>query len=225
MNPRAICWILVLLAAPLCGQSFNVDFGTPEAAPPATYAAAGQAGVWNAFLALHGTTQSALVDIDGNTTTVSMTQVGGFENLTADDPTTTGDDALLLDDYLVTFNSDLESCLFFDGLAAGEYEAWVYAWMPLSPAVEGFTSVDQEVGFPHYQVGGSWVGQHQELLTYSYHTAVVGTDGNLDMHSGIVPGANAALGAALNGVQLRRLGLFEDGFESGDTDGWDAASL
>jgi hypothetical protein len=46
---------------------------------------------------------------------------------------------------------------------------------------------------------------------------MVGADGNLDLHSGIVPGANAALGAALNGLQIRLLdALFAHGFEASD---------
>ena len=54
-------------------------------------------------------------------------------------------------------------------------------------------------------------------MTYSRHVAIVGPDGNLDLHSGIVPGANAALGAALNGLQIRLLdALFADGFDQPD---------
>ncbi|MEM8964554.1 MAG: hypothetical protein AAGD38_23915 [Acidobacteriota bacterium] len=215
--------VLALGAAPILAQSFNVDFGPADAVPPATYGAAGQAGVWNGFLGLHGTTEVNLVAIDGLPTSVSMTQIGGFENLTADDPATSGADAALLDDYLVTYDAVLESCLFFDGLEAGEYEVLIYAWMPLAPTVMGYTSVDQEIGFPHYEVGGPWAGQHQQLVTYSRHTATVGADGNLDMHSGIVPGASPLLGAALNGVQIRRISLFADGFESGDLSAWSSA--
>jgi hypothetical protein len=82
-----------------------------------------------------------------------------------------------------------------------------------APAVASYTSVDQEAGFPYYSVGGAWSGGHALLMSYSRHLAVVGPDGDLDLHSGVVPGAQAALGAALNGLQVLRLDLFENGFE------------
>jgi hypothetical protein len=107
-----------------------------------------------------------------------------------------------------------------NGLQPGTYEVLVYARMP-DPAVLSYTSVDQEPGFPHWQVGGAWPGSHAELISYSRHVAVVGALGDLDLHSGIVPGAEPTLGAALNGLQIRRVDLFADGFESADPGGWD----
>ena len=85
-----------------------------------------------------------------------------------------------------------------------------------------YTSVDQEPGFPHWSVGGLWPGDHAPLVSYSRHVAVVGPFGDLDLHSGIVPGADETLGAALNGLQVRRIDLFRDGFESQGLAGWDA---
>ncbi|MCH9646636.1 MAG: hypothetical protein K0U98_00280 [Deltaproteobacteria bacterium] len=217
--------ILWLAGLPATSQSFNLDFGQPGDGPAATYGAAGLAGTWNSFLASHGSTTSNLLGLDGLPTGVSMSQIGGLDTVSDSDPATSGGDALLMDDYLVTFSAGLESCLFFDNLEAGDYEILLYARMPEQPLVFGDTFVDQEVGVPHYSVGGVWPGAHQELITYSRHFATVGVDGNLDMHSGIVPGANPALGAALNGVQLRLLSdpFFADDFETGDTSGWTAA--
>lgn len=203
-------------------QAFNLDFGQPRDAPSASYAAAGRAGFWNGLVAPSGSTTPDLVDADGRVTTVSVRQIGGTQTLTVDDPTTLGEDSLLLDDYLVTFNA-VESCLFFENLEPGVYEVLIYAWMPLQPAVLSFTSVDQEEEFPHYEVGGAWPGQHEELVTYSRHLVTVAVDGILNMHSGLVPGADPQLGAALNGVQIRPWSeIFGDGFESGDTDAWTA---
>ena len=139
--------------------------------------------------------------------------------LDVNDTAVTGDDALLLDDFLVTYNPGLESCLYVNGLQAGTYEVLVYARMP-DPAVLSYTSVDQEPGFPHWSVGGVWTGQHAELVSYSRHFAVVAPSGDLDLHSGIVPGADPLLGAALNGLQIRRIDLFSDGFELGDLEAW-----
>ncbi len=211
----------LFLATPALGQSLNIDFGEADSHPPPTYAAAGLAGVWNSFPALHGTSENDLLGLDGQPTGARLLQLGGFENLHEHDPAISGDDALLMDDFLVTYNAALESCIFFDDLEPGEYEVLVYARMP-DPAIGSYTSVDQEVGIPHYEVGGAWPGGHQELVSFSRHFVTVGADGNLDLHSGIVPGADPLLGAALNGIQLILAGpIFSDGFESGDTSSWD----
>lgn len=205
------------------GQAFNLDFGEPGNAPERHYAAAGLAGVWNSFPASHGTTTEDLLDVEGNVTAVSVRQLGGMETPTVVDPATTGDHSLLLDDYVVTFNAGLESCLFFENLEPGPYEVLLYAWMPLAPGVKSYTDVDQEPGNPHSVVGGVWGGNHEELVSFSRHLVVVAANGVLNMHSGIVPNADPIEGAALNGVQLRPwTGLFEDGFESGDTSAWTA---
>jgi hypothetical protein len=212
-----------LVGPPLRGQALNIDFGEPGDGPSPSYAAAGLPGAWNSLIAAHGTTTPDLLGLDGVPTAVSLRQIGGLDTPTAVDPATTGDDSLLMDDYLVTFDADLESCIFLDGVAPGAYEVLIYAWMPNQPGVFSYTSVDQEPGFPHHEVGGAWPGGHRELVTYSRHLAVVGPDGDLDLHSGIVPGADPALGAALNALQIRPIdAIFADGFESGDTSGWSA---
>jgi hypothetical protein len=218
-GPRTLAGALALAAtlaaAPLAAQSLNIDFGEPGAGPPPEYAAAGLPGVWNSFRGDHGVTVANLVGLDGAPTAASLRQIGGFETPVVDDPQTTGSDSLLMDDYLVTFSASLESCIYLDHVQPGTYEVLIYARMPMQPLVGAYTSVDQEPGFPHYIVGGPWPGEHQELITYSRHFAVVGPDGNLDLHSGVVPGANPALGAALNGLQIRLLDmLFADGFEA-----------
>lgn len=227
LRPRpqfpALCLLAALAPAahPLLGQPLNVDFGEPANGPSPTYGAAGLPGVWNSFRADHGTTVQNLLGLDGQPTAVSLRQIGGLDTPTVSDPETSGDDSLLMDDYLVTFDVNLESCLFFDGLEPGTYEVLVYARMPNQPDVLSYTSVDQEPGVPHFEVGGPWPGGHQELITYSRHMAQVGPDGELNLHSGIVPGADPTLGAALNALQIQPLAsVFADGFESGTTAGW-----
>lgn len=206
----------LFMAAPVAGQSLNIDFGEPGNGPSADYGAAGLPGVWNSFPGTHAVTVPNLLGLDGLPTAVSLRQIGGFDTPLVNDPETSGNDALLMDDYLVTFSAGLESCIYLDNVQAGTYEVLIYARMPAQPTVGAYTSVDQEPGFPHYTVGGPWPGGHQNLVTYSRHQAIVGADGNLDLHSGVVPGANAALGAALNGMQIRLLGdpVFADGFEA-----------
>lgn len=214
---------MVLLATAASAESINIDFGQPDDAPPATYAAAGRAGLWNALVAPNGSTTIDLLDVDGDITDVSVRQLGGTATLTVDDPATLGEDSLLLDDYLVTFNAQIESCLFFENVDPGLYEVLLYAWMPLQPAVLSYTNIDQEDDNPHYEVGGTWTGGHEEFVTYSRHIVEVSANGILNMHSGIVPVADPQLGAALNAMQFRPLAeVFSDGFESGDTEAWTA---
>lgn len=84
----------------------------------------------------------------------------------------------------------------------------VYAWMPNHPEVLSYTNSDEEPGNPHYLVGGAWPGEHEILVTYAKHISHVGPpnlDGRLRVHSGVAPGGNFALGAACNGMQIRKL--------------------
>jgi hypothetical protein len=207
--------------APAAGQSLNIDVAPLGVGPPHTYAAAGEAGVWNAIPAANNTTTENLIGLDGVPTAADLQQIGGLDLVTVDDPATTGADGMLMDDYLVTFDDGLETCIFLLQMIPGEYEVLIYAWMPAQPAVLSDAFVDQEPGVPHYSVGGAWPGGHQELVTYSRHTLTVGANGNLYLHSGIVPGANELDGAALNGLQVRNLAeIFKDGFEVGDASRW-----
>lgn len=211
-------------AGPAAGQSLNVDIGPPGGGPPHGYAAAGEAGVWNAVPAANDTTTPNLLGLDGVPTTAALRQFGGLELVSVDDPATAGDDGLLMDDYLVTFDDTLETCIFMTGLVPGDYEVLIYARMPIAADVLSDVFVDQEPNVPHYSVGGSWPGGHQELITYSRHLLTVAADGRLDFHSGIVPGAEPADGAALNGLQIRNLAeIFRDGFEIGDASRWSTA--
>lgn len=219
VSPALILATYVLCTVAAYGQSLNIEVGEPGSGPPSTYAAAGRAGVWNNMLAAHGTTVGGMVDIQGNPTPVTLRQFGGLELLIDVDPTITGDDALLMDDFLITYDAVLESCVFLANMEPGTYEVLVYARMP-DPSVFSYSDVDQEAGNPHSTVGGVWSGQHQELVSYSRHLAVVTENGQLNLHSGVVPAADPALGAALNGLQILRVDVFADGFETGDTSRW-----
>lgn len=191
-------------------QSFNVDVGATGTGPASSYGGAGQPGHWNSIIAAHNTTHFNLRDINGTLTNVRVWQYGGTELRISNDPATSGADEALLDDCQVTYTTELETCLFFYDLQPGVYEVIIYAWMPNQPAVRSYTSTDEEPGQPHRVVGGVWPGHHAELVTYSRHTAYVST-GLLRTHSGIVPGQNPALGAAFNGIQIRRLPPQTDG--------------
>jgi len=199
--------VLALVIAPgfqLAAQSFNIDFGTPGTSPPDTYEAAGLAGAWQTLLAENGTTTDDLVTLDGTVTAVSLRQIGATQNLLVGDPDIQGDHSLLMDDFLVTYNAAVETCLFFQGLQSGRYQVILYALFPAAPAILSFTNCDEEENNPHKTVGGPWPGGHAPGISFAYHDALV-TSGSLQVHSGIVPGADPLLGAALNGIQVRFL--------------------
>ena len=186
-------------------QSLNVDFGLPPDAPAATYAAAGLPGVWNSIEGDPDGTgmMYPLVALDGSPTAVVLTQIGGTELLSASDPSVSGDDAALLNDALITYTSGLETCLFVNGLEPGTYEVTMYAWMPNAPAV--MSRVRHDLATATEDVGGAWPGAHAEGVTYARTILEIPADGFMGSHSGIVPGALAANGAALNGFQLRKI--------------------
>ena len=196
-----------VLGAPSLGQSFNIDFGLPESGPPPTYGAAGQIGAWNSIEGEHTPFNDPqiiydLVDLQGNPTGVTLHQFGGLELIAADDPSVDGNDAILLNDALVTHSANLETCLYIDGLETGTYEVLTYAWMPNHP--ETLSRVRHDFTPGPVDVGGAWTGEHVEGITYARHIVEV-AGSFMGSHSGNVDGADLRIGAALNGIQLRRL--------------------
>lgn len=206
MDARVACMVAVgLFTTAANGQSLNIDFGFDGVVPPDTYGgAADQPGRWITLPGTQGVTVHDLVDINGDVTEVSLFQFGGTETLTFKDRDVAGDHAILMNDCLIT-HTNIESCLFFNNFEPGMYEVFVYARMPAMADIQSLTSVDQEDGIPHHLVGGEWPGDHQLFATYAYHIAEVGADGKLGMHSGIADGGDFDIGAALNGVQIRKL--------------------
>jgi len=192
------------LASAAAAQSFNIDFTRDGAAPPDAYAAAGLAGRWNAVDPPNFGASVPLVGLGGETTSATIVNLGGADLLTKATPAT-GDDDALLSDYLVTYDAGLESCIFFNGLEPGTYEVTIYAWTPDDEAVESLATVDEAPGVEHL-VGGAWDGELTHGVTHATFTAEVGDNGLLRTHSGIAMGADPALGAAFNGIQIRLLG-------------------
>lgn len=213
--------VVLFITAPVFAQSFNIDVGPLGSGPPPTYAAAGLPGVWNSIPLEHVTpfttgphpSDYMLVDLDGNPTNVGCHNFGGTDLVTANDPSITGDDATMMNDYLATHNASLESCIYINGLEPGTYEVLTYAWMPSSPATLQRVRFDfDNVNIP--LVGGNWPGQHEEGVTYSRHLVEVTSSGIMTfmgLHVGIAPGGNLAVGAALNGFQIRPLPPFTPG--------------
>lgn len=209
---RSLIFGAMALGAPTLafGQAFNIDVGQPLSGPAPGHAAAGLAGVWNAIPVTHMTPfmtgrhpdDFMLVDIHGNQTGVGLHQYGGMDLTSLSDPSVSGQDALLMNDVLITHSASLETCVYLNGLQDGLYEVIVYAWMPNQPTVM------QRVRFDYIpeteDVGGAWPGQHMEGVTFSKYTVNV-VNGFIGLHVGIPPGGDTGIGAAWNGMQLRPL--------------------
>lgn len=200
---------IMALCAPASAQSFNIDFGPAGTEPASTYSAAGLPGTWNSLQIPHTSPSSApsafdefLVDLGGNATNVRVHQFGGMSLMSEQDPSVTGDDALLLTDGQVTFSPSLETCLFFNNLENGMYEVITYAWRPNEPNYKEKVRIDFVPGVT--ACGGQWTGQHQEGITFTRHTVNV-TTGYLGPHVGVLSGASAATGSMACGMQLRKL--------------------
>lgn len=197
--------IILTVAAYCAAQSFNIAIGPQTAQPSSSYPAAGIPGYWNALPAVHGSFTQNLRDLNNVVTGVRLYQYGGTALMDGTDGGIEGDDGVLLNHYLITYTPTLETCVFLDFLQPGEYEAIIYGWMPNNPDALAYTNCDEEPGNPHEYVGGAWAGYHEEGVTYSIHYALVGGNGRLRLHSGIVPGGEPSIGAACNGVQVRKL--------------------
>ncbi len=212
MHRNALALGLALIpAAAVSAQSINIDFGLPENGPSSSYAAAGLPGVWNSIEGEHTPFQDPeviydLVDVSGNPTGAYLYQFGGQQLINNDDITLSGDDAIFLEDGLVTHSTGLEVCIWIEGLENGEYEVLMYGLMPNHP--ETLTKIRHDFNPPNVNIGGAWPGQHEEFVTYSRHIITV-TNGKIGSHAGIPSGGDTLVGSILNGVQLRRI-IFGD---------------
>jgi len=190
----------LLLGAGAMGQTFNVEFGAPGSAPPATYGAAGLPGVWNTYETMPLGQRFLLVDIHGQSNIAMIYNIGGTGTIAADDPATSGADEALLDDAMTSLNNPLDTCIFFENLINGDYEILMYAVTPNQPGAQNRVSVDFSPTGPTW-IGGPWTGQHVLGVTYQRFT-VTTTNGRLGMHSGL-PSGNVL--SSLNGLQIRRI--------------------
>ncbi len=205
-STRCAAGMVCACASAASGQAINIDFGR-DTPPPSTYGAVGLPGVWNSIEARHTSLSNpeyvySLVDIHGQPTGATLYQYGGTELVEAEDPSLSGDHEALMSDCLVTYSQGLETCLFINGLENGQYEVISYAWMPNHP--ESRARVRLDFNPTVTTVGGPWTGQHGFRVTYAKHTVAV-TNGFMGLHSGNITGGNLAVGAAYNGVQIRRL--------------------
>ncbi len=198
----AVCvGCVCILTAGALGQSVNIRFGTAPSTPSAAYAAAGLAGVWNAFEVTPGYVHQPLVGLQGTPIAAQFYQYGNSSMLTYNNPLTSGDDKQLMDSMMLSSNSPVDGCFWVEGLLLGPYEVTIYAMTPNDPARLSRTRVDSGSPGP-VMVGGAWPGQHQLTVTYS-RFSVTTTDGIIAFHDGLYGGV---LQSGMNGVQLRFLG-------------------
>jgi hypothetical protein len=134
---------------------------------------------------------------------VQFHQYGGTALIASSDPSVSGDDALLMNDGLITYNPSLDSCFYFDGLQPGTYELITYAWRPDHPTMTAKSFVDNTPGLE--LSGGAWPGSHVRGVTYARHIVTVAANGFMGPHSGIAAGADPVVGAVCNGLQLRKI--------------------
>lgn len=188
-------------AVPATGQSFNIDFGPAISAPPASYAAAGVPGAWNAVGVLEPFVRSPLVGLDGQPSAAQIYMFGGTSLMEVDDPATVGDDEALIDDMLIGFCDPVDVCIWVEGLEVGDYEVITYGLTPGEPT--RFCPVRVDFGSPGpTDVGGAWPGSHAEPLTYARHL-VTPADQRIGLHSGTY---NGFFQAGINGIQIRKVG-------------------
>ncbi|MDF1810478.1 MAG: GC-type dockerin domain-anchored protein [Phycisphaerales bacterium] len=182
-------------------QSFNVEFGTPETSPSDTYAAVGLPGLWNTFSSMPNFMRLPLLGLDGEPIAADIMNIG-FDNIeSAENVSTFGDNESLLDDCFTSFNDPIDGCIFLRFVEPGEYQVIMYALAPDDDSLLSRLRIDQNEEEPEF-VGGQWVGVHQDGMSYMSQIATVGSDGRLDIHSGL-PSGN--LRSILNGFQVVQL--------------------
>jgi hypothetical protein len=153
-----------------------------------------------------------LLDITGASTGawLNMYQPAYLGLGTTDDPGTTSDDEFLLDDYVESL-LPLQYCTF-NGLAAGIYTVYTYAFTPSSPA--SVMTVLVLGGGGDTSVQGAWTGGYVEGVTHARHTVAVGSQATLSVRVETLSGSTL-----LNGIQLVRQPVNSSSFCDGSVIG------
>jgi len=167
---------VALLAGVASAQSFNLDLGSDlhNGPPSPSYgAAAGQAGFWNNGSLPALWSPISLKDLAGNPTGVTVvayaqTYVGG-NHVHVDNPLTSGDDELLMDDGIdvgMLYMGDEYVQFTFEGLEDGAYEVYAYS---MAPENQDWTTYVRAYGIgwaSGEECGGIWPGHHEEHISF-----------------------------------------------------------
>jgi hypothetical protein len=182
------------LAAPASAQGFNIDVSAVYGTPGPGFAAGGaQPGVWTSVGATQGT--YPLLSLSGAPTSATITCVGtGSYDFSYNNPGTSGDDQALMDD--ASDPTSIGATWTINGVAAGDYVLYTYAWAPDS---SGFYSNVSVAGSPDpvQSVGGAWSGFYTPGLTHAVHHITVASGGSIGMSISV-----SVSFATLNGFQL-----------------------
>jgi hypothetical protein len=229
---RYLSSVLVLsTAAAASAQSINIDFGSSAGVPPATYAAEGLPGHWNAIdlLLEPGETSNPIFlnAIDGTPLTAFLTVIDGYGTLDYPHPEPTRGDAAILNDALFALGPGIEMRLSLDGLMPGRYRVITYTWDYPTDSFGVAVNI-HDLPTAALVTGGPWTG----ALTYgvTHRTHVVDSDGTMLVQLvGAGPGSFFNGSCVINAMQLVR---FDDAIacpadldDSGEVDGADLGLL
>jgi hypothetical protein len=128
MSLRWTILATLLATLPTAHAQVNLDFGTVHGVPASSYgAASGQTGTWNQV----GLGVTALVDLTGGASGISVNVVAGTATGTSGGTPTSEDERLLNDNFYSSNSASWSADL--SGLADGDYLVFLYA--PTNPAV------------------------------------------------------------------------------------------
>lgn len=196
MNPRFFSFAVTVACSTAVAhaQSFNLDMGSEYGTPSSDYgAAAGQSGVWHELVG-NDPGPFPLNGLDGAPTGVTLSMNLPFGPGSADNFGTFGDDEALLDDYWPLGSRPAN--FTFEGLEAGVYQVWVYAWAADSSDFNTLVTMGED----SQQVGGFWPGQLEQGVTHAFFEPRVAAGGTIDLFCrGIGSGT-------LNGIQIFKAG-------------------
>lgn len=185
----SIACLSALASRGVQAQSLNLDMGDAGSGPASGFgAAAGQPGHWNVVGALTPSPQLPLSGLNGASAGVS---VYGSSFLVTPNPWggdlggTTGDDALLLDDWLRLVSSAPPWTFLISPLQAGTYSVYVCAL-----AETNTVGVRVNGGVVH-NLTGAWPGAYVQGVTHAVETLTLGANSVLSIElsgHGIVSG-------------------------------------
>ncbi|MCA9305676.1 MAG: PEP-CTERM sorting domain-containing protein [Phycisphaerales bacterium] len=171
----------------------NIDFGTQFGTPGAGHgAAAAQPGIWNAITATTGSVP--LNDIAGAPSGASIALPAGNFAFSFNNAGTSGDFEALLDDGLDLGAAPATDTFVVTGLAAGNYQVYVYAWAPDSTTFITSTSVN---GSPGATSGGAFGGNYAAGITHNVFNVTLSAGQPLNIMTTTISGF-----ATLNGIQI-----------------------
>ncbi len=173
----------------------NIDFSTDFTSPAATYgAASGQTGFWNAIPAMTGGAGIALNDISGGASGASITAATTQFDFSFNNAGTSGDDEALMDDFLDLGGTGALDTFTVTGLAAGNYQVYVYAW----GADDGTFSTGVSVnGSAQQASGGVWPGGFAAGVTHNVFNVSLASGQPLVIDTATLNGFGS-----LNGIQI-----------------------